>query len=93
MRAGKGLLISTYAQDQAVADHLAASEAQSILQQGHDSMHMLSTLAVKQQTDALNVINRLPKLIQSVELKGPIKHSKQPLVYLKLQLVRIRFRH
>ncbi|MEG0031659.1 type VI secretion system Vgr family protein [Acinetobacter sp.] len=70
MRAGKGLLISTYAQDQAVADHLAASEAQSILQQGHDSMHMLSTLAVKQQTDALNVVNRLPKLIQSVELKG-----------------------
>ena len=70
MRAGKGLLISTYAQDQAVADHLAASEAQSILQQGHDSMNMLSTLAVKQQTDALNVINRLPKLIQSVELKG-----------------------
>ncbi|WP_291374442.1 type VI secretion system Vgr family protein, partial [Acinetobacter sp. UBA6720] len=70
MRAGKGLLISTYAQDQAVADHLAASEAQSILQQGHDSMHMLSTLAVKQQTDALNVVNRLPKLIQSLELKG-----------------------
>ncbi|MNZ10476.1 Phage-related baseplate assembly protein [compost metagenome] len=70
MRAGKGLLISTYAQDQAVADHLAASEAQYILQQGHDSMHMLSTLAVKQQTDALSVVNRLPKLIQSVELKG-----------------------
>lgn len=70
MRAGKGLLISTYAQDQAVADHLAASEAQSILQQGHDSMHMLSTLAVKQQTDALNVVNRLPKLIQSLELQG-----------------------
>lgn len=70
MRAGKGLLISTYAQDQAVADHFAASEAQSILQQGHDSMHMLSTLAVKQQTDALNVVNRLPKLIQSLELKG-----------------------
>ncbi|OTG55813.1 type VI secretion system protein [Acinetobacter sp. ANC 4204] len=70
MRAGKGLLISTYAQDQAVADHLAASEAQSILQQGHDSMHILSTLAVKQQTDALNVVNRLPKLIQSLELKG-----------------------
>ncbi len=61
--------ISTYAQDQAVADHLAASEAQSMIQ-GHDSMHMLSTLAVKQQTDALNVINRLPKLIQLVELKG-----------------------
>lgn len=70
MRAGKGLLISTYAQDQAVADHLAASEAQSILRQGHDSMHMLSTLAVKQQTDALNVVNRLPKLIQSLELQG-----------------------
>ena len=70
MRAGKGLLISTYAQDQAVADHLAATEAQTILQQGHDSMHMLSSYAVQQQTDALNVVNRLPKLIQSLELKG-----------------------
>ena len=70
MRAGKGLLISTYAQDKAVADHLAAAEAQSLLNQGHERMNMLSGLAVKQQTDALNVINRLPKLIHSLELKS-----------------------
>ncbi|KJV36844.1 type VI secretion system Vgr family protein, partial [Acinetobacter brisouii] len=70
MRAGKGLLISTYAQDQAVADHLAAAEAQSLLKQGHDSMQMLSQVAVKQQTDALNVLSRLPKFIESLEIKS-----------------------
>lgn len=70
MRAGKGLLISTYAQDQAVADHLAAAEAQSLLKQGQDSMQMLSQVAVKQQTDALNVLSRLPKFIESLEIKS-----------------------
>jgi len=64
------MLISTYAQDQAVADHLAAAEAQSLLLQGQGSMEMLSSTAVKQQTDALNVIGRLPKLIQSLEIKN-----------------------
>lgn len=33
-------------------------------------MKVLSEIAVKQQTDALNVINRLPKFIQSLELKS-----------------------
>ncbi|WP_374667094.1 type VI secretion system Vgr family protein [Acinetobacter sp.] len=70
MRAGKGLLISTYAQENAVADHLAAAEAQSLLNQGHERMKMLSSIAVKQQADALNVIERLPKLIQSLEIKN-----------------------
>lgn len=69
VRAGKGMLISTYAQEQAVADHLEAAQAQSLLSQGYDSMRMLSEVAAKQQTDALNVINRLPKFIQSLELK------------------------
>ncbi|MCG2921974.1 hypothetical protein KZ305_28210, partial [Escherichia coli] len=32
-------------------------------------MKMLSDIALKQQTDALNVIDRLPKFIQSLELK------------------------
>lgn len=70
VRAGKGMLISTYAQEQAIADHLEAAQAQSLLAQGHESMKMLSEIAVKQQTDALNVIGRLPKLIQSLELKS-----------------------
>lgn len=69
VRAGKGMLISTYAQEQAIADHLEAAQAQSLLSQGYDSMKMLSEMAAKQQTDALNVINRLPKFIQSLELK------------------------
>ncbi len=69
VRAGKGMLISTYAQEQAIADHLEAAQAQSLLSQGYDSMKMLSEVAAKQQTDALNVINRLPKFIQSLELK------------------------
>lgn len=70
MRAGKGMLITTYAQENAIADHLEAAQAQSLLNQGAESMKALSTIAVKQQTDSLNVINRLPKLINSLELKG-----------------------
>ncbi|HHB1600792.1 TPA: DUF2345 domain-containing protein, partial [Acinetobacter baumannii] len=46
-----------------------AAQAQSLLSQGYESMKMLSEVAAKQQTDALNVINRLPKFIQSLELK------------------------
>ena len=69
VRAGKGMLISTYVQEQAIADHLEAAQAQSLLSQGYESMKMLSEVAAKQQTDALNVINRLPKFIQSLELK------------------------
>lgn len=70
MRAGKGMLITTYAQENAIADHLEAAQAQSLLNQGAESMKVLSEIAVKQQTDALNVVNRLPKLIHSLELKG-----------------------
>ncbi|CAB1220114.1 type VI secretion system Vgr family protein [Acinetobacter bouvetii] len=70
VRAGKGMLITTYAQKQAIADHLEAAQAHSLLNQGHESMKMLSEIAVKQQTDALNVIHRLPKFIQSLELKS-----------------------
>lgn len=70
MRAGKGMLITTYAQENAVAAHLDAVQAQHLLNQANESMKMLSNLAVKQQTDALKVINRLPKLIQSLELKN-----------------------
>lgn len=70
VRAGKGMLISTYAQENAIADHLEAAKAQALLSQGQESMKMLSSVAVKQQTDALNVIGRLPKLIQSLEIKS-----------------------
>ena len=70
VRAGKGMLISTYAQEHAIADHLDATQAKSLLNQGNESMKILSGIAVKQQSDALNVIGRLPKLIQSLELKS-----------------------
>lgn len=70
VRAGKGMLITTYAQENAIADHLEATQAQSLLGQGEQSMKMLSEIAVKQQTDALNVISRLPKFIQSLEIKN-----------------------
>jgi uncharacterized protein (DUF2345 family) len=64
------MLITTYAQENAIADHLEAAQAQSLLNQGAESMKVLSEIAVKQQTDALNVVNRLPKFIQSLELKN-----------------------
>ena len=63
------MLITTYAQENAISDHLEATQAQSLLGQGEQSMKMLSEIAVKQQTDALNVISRLPKFIQSLEIK------------------------
>ena len=70
VRAAKGMLITTYAQENALAEHLEASKEQALLTQGQESMAMLSDIAVKQQTDALNVINRLPKFIQSLQLSG-----------------------
>ena len=70
VRAGKGMLITTYAQENAIAEHLESAQAQSLLAQGEESMKMLSEIAVKQQTDALNVISRLPKFIQSIGLKS-----------------------
>lgn len=70
VRAGKGMLITTYAQEKAIADHLEATQAQSLLSQSEQSMKMLSEIAVKQQSDALNVISRLPKFIQSLEIKS-----------------------
>ncbi|QIO07228.1 type VI secretion system Vgr family protein [Acinetobacter shaoyimingii] len=79
VRAGKGMLITTYAQEKAVADHLEAAQAQVLLNQGHESMKMLSELAEKQQTDALNVINRLPKLIQSLQMENISQAASQTL--------------
>lgn len=79
VRAGKGMLITTYTQENAIADHLEAAQAQSLLQQGHEGMTMLSQIAEKQQTDALNVIGRLPKLIQSLQIQNPIQAVAQTL--------------
>lgn len=86
VRAGKGMLISTYAQENEIADHLEAAQAQSLLNQGYESMKMLSSIAVKQQTDALNVIERLPKLIQSLEIKNTSQAVMQTLNLFKNDL-------
>lgn len=86
VRAGKGMLISTYAQEQAIADHLEAAQAQSLLNQGYESMKMLSHIAEKQQADALNVIQRLPKFIQSLELNSKTQALNKTVNLFKNEL-------
>ncbi|QER38758.1 type VI secretion system tip protein VgrG [Acinetobacter suaedae] len=86
VRAGKGMLISTYAQEQAIADHLEAAQAQSLLNQGYESMKMLSLIAEKQQADALNVIQRLPKFIQSLELNSKTQALNKTVNLFKNEL-------
>ena len=87
VRAGKGMLITTYAQENAISDHLEATQAQSLLGQGEQSMKMLSEIAVKQQTDALNVISRLPKFIQSLEIKDTAQALQSTVNLFKEGLV------
>nr|WP_174505251.1 type VI secretion system Vgr family protein [Acinetobacter sp. Marseille-Q1620] len=70
LRAGKGMLITTYGQSNASANHLDAAEAQKLLDQAKSSMKSLSDLAIRQKTDALNVVGRLPKLIESLQIKS-----------------------
>jgi type VI secretion system secreted protein VgrG len=46
------MLISTYVQEQAIADHLEAAQAQSLLSQGYESMNTYSSPSVCSQLKA-----------------------------------------
>ena len=86
VRAGKGMLISTYAQEQAVADHLEAAQAHSLLSDGYKQMKMLSEVATKQHTDTLNLMRYLSilNLDSHVDTQQsiPSKIFKQALMLL-----------
>ena len=68
VRAGQGLLLSTYKQDQASGTHLDAKEAKQQLESSLNNSKALSEVAKNQQTDPLEVIDNLSSLLKGLEV-------------------------
>ena len=68
VRAGQGLLLSTYKQDQATGTHLDAKEAKAQLETSLSNSKALSEVAKNQQTDPLEVIDSLDSLLKGLEV-------------------------
>ena len=84
LRAGQGLLISTYAQDQAKGDHLDAAETKSQLESSLNNSKALSEVAKNQQTDPLEMLDGLKQFIEQIEQESETKAKafKQALMIL-----------
>ena len=67
VRAGQGLLLSTYAQDSASGNHLDATAAKSQLESSLNNSKALSEVAKNQQTDPLENLDHLKSFISSLE--------------------------
>ena len=75
LRAGQGLLLSTYAQDSASGNHLDATAAKSQLESSLNNSKALSEVAKNQQTDPLENLDHLKSFISSLE-KGESSEAK-----------------
>ena len=75
VRAGQGLLISTHAQPQAQGHHLDAQPAKQQLESSLNSSSALSDVAKNQQTDPLDVLDRLKHFIEQIEQQDESKAS------------------
>jgi len=84
VRAGSGLLVSTYKQDQAQGVHLDANEAKQQIEGGLNNAKVLSEVAKNQQTDPLEVLENLKTFIEQIEEKDQDKAAafKQALMIL-----------
>ena len=67
VRAGQGLLLSTYKQDQASGTHLDAKEAKQQLESSLNNSKALSEVAKNQQTDPLETLDGLKSFISDLE--------------------------
>ncbi|WP_082249352.1 type VI secretion system Vgr family protein [Acinetobacter calcoaceticus] len=67
VRAGAGLLLSTYKQAQAKADHLDVQETQKQLESSQKNTKALSDLAKNQQTDEIESIEQLKVFAEQLE--------------------------
>jgi len=67
VRAGSGLLISTYKQDQAQGVHLDANEAKQQIEGGFNNAKALSEVAKNQQTDPLDVLENIQSFIEVLQ--------------------------
>ena len=73
LRAGQGLLLSTYAQDLASGNHLDAAAAKSQLESSLNNSKALSEVAKNQQTDPLEVLERIKGFINTLDQQDPKK--------------------
>ncbi|KAF1024449.1 MAG: Actin cross-linking toxin VgrG1 [Acinetobacter bereziniae] len=64
VRAGKGLLLSTYTQDHAKGDHLDATPAKKQLKGSQSKSKALSEIAKKQKTDEIESVEQLKVFAQ-----------------------------
>ncbi|NWK73548.1 type VI secretion system tip protein VgrG [Acinetobacter sp. SwsAc6] len=71
VRAGQGLLLSTHSQGQASGMHLDAQEAKQQLEGSLNSSKALSEVAKNQQTDPLEVLDKIKGFIDSLSKTDP----------------------
>ncbi|MDR6629725.1 type VI secretion system secreted protein VgrG [Acinetobacter lwoffii] len=84
IRAGKGLLISTYRQDSAAGNHLNASRAKEQLESNCNHSKALSDIAEKQQADPLEFFDSLKQFLNQIEAEDQVKAAafKQAVMLL-----------
>ncbi|WP_168526504.1 type VI secretion system Vgr family protein [Acinetobacter sp. A3] len=84
VRAGQGLLLSTYSQEQAQAHHLDVSAAKTQLDNSFAASQKLSELAQKQRADPLQTLDHLKAFINQIEQEDRSKAAtfKQALMLL-----------
>ncbi|MFW1734981.1 DUF2345 domain-containing protein, partial [Acinetobacter sp. ULE_I001] len=69
LRAGQGLLLSTYKQDQAKGDHLDSELAKKQLEGSQTNSKALSDIAKNQKTDEIESIEQLKEFTEQLEQK------------------------
>ena len=84
VRAGQGLLISTYPQEQAKADHLDVQQAKSQLEASLSQSNVLSDIAKNQQTDPLDGLDKLKSFLENMNQQdeGKAAAFKEALMLL-----------
>ncbi|OTG79325.1 type VI secretion system protein [Acinetobacter sp. ANC 5054] len=76
VRAGQGLLVSTYKQDGAKGEHLDVNEAKSQIESSLKNSKALSEVAKNQQTDPLDVLEGLQAFIEVLSQKDEKKAAE-----------------
>ncbi|QIO10365.1 type VI secretion system Vgr family protein [Acinetobacter lanii] len=69
VRAGQGLLVSTYKQDQAKGEHLDAEIAKKQLEGSQTNSKALSDIAKQQQTDEIESVEQLKAFAEQIQQK------------------------
>ena len=84
VRAGQGLLISTYSQDTAAGNHLDAKPAKNQMESNLNNTKVLSDMAEAQQTDPLELFNSLKQFLNQLETEDANKATafKQAVMVL-----------